>query len=192
MRIIVAAIVGGLVVFIWSAISHIVTPLGGMGLSTLPDEARQLESFNAVPASGMYFFPGIDMKKKMTPEEEKAFEEKMKAGPSGLLIITKGAGEAMSPRQLGSELATNIIAALIAAILVSMMVGAYLKRAFAVALLGAFSIISLLASYWIWYGFPSAFIAGEAVTEIVGWLLAGLAIAKIVRPPFTAIVPVVG
>ena len=192
MRIIVAAIVGGLVVFIWSAVSHIVTPLGGMGLSTLPDEARQLESFRSIPASGMYFFPGIDMKKMSTPEQQKAFDQKMQTGPSGLLIITKGPGEAMSPRQLGSELATNIIAALIAAILVSMMVGAYLKRAFAVALLGAFSIISLLASYWIWYGFPGAYIAGEAITEIVGWLLAGLVIAKIVRPPFTAIVPVVG
>jgi uncharacterized membrane protein len=39
------------------------------------------------------------------------------------------------------------------------------------------------ASYWIWYGFPGAFIAAGLVTEFAGWLLAGLAIAKIVPPP---------
>jgi hypothetical protein len=189
MRIIIGAIVGGLVVFIWSAISHIVTPLGGMGLSTLPDEARQLESFTAVPASGMYFFPGMDMKKKPTPEEQKAWEAKIHAGPTGLLIITKGPGEAMSPRQLASELLSNIVAALIASILVSMMIGSWLKRAIAVALFGLFGVVSLLVSYWLWYGFPSAFLAGETVTEVVGWFLAGLAIAKIVRPPFGAIAP---
>ncbi len=189
MRIIVAAIVGGLVVFIWGAIAHVVTPLGEMGISTLPDEARQLESFSAVPASGMYFFPGMDMKKKPTPEEQKAWEAKIHAGPSGLLIINKGRGEAMSPRQLGGELLSNIIAALVAAILVSMMVGSWFKRAVAVALFGVFGVVSLLVSYWLWYGFPAEFIGGETVTEVVGWLLAGLVIAKIVKPAFGAVAP---
>lgn len=189
MRIIVAAIVGGLVVFIWGAIAHMATPLGEMGISTLPEEARSLESFTTVPASGMYFFPGMDMKRKPTPEEQKAWEAKIQAGPSGLLIIRKGPGEAMSPRQLGGELASNIIAALVASILVSMMIGSWFKRAFAVALFGVFGVVSILVSYWLWYGFPDAFICGEAVTEVVGWFLAGLVIAKIVKPPFGAIVP---
>src|SRR5262245_3409059 len=189
MRIIIAAIVGGIIVFVWSAVIHIATPVGGMGLSMLPDEARYMETFRSIPSSGMYFFPGIDMSKKPTHEEQRAWGEKIKAGPSGLLIITKGAGEAMSPRQLASEFVSNVVAALIAAILVSFMIGSWFKRAFAVALLGAFGIVSLLVSYWIWYAFPSPFICGEAFTEIIGWLLAGLAIAKIVPPKFGAITP---
>jgi hypothetical protein len=189
MRIIVAAIVGGLVVFIWGALAHMATPLGAMGISVLPDSARELEKFTAVPASGMYFFPGMDMKRKPTPEEQKAWEAKIVAGPSGLLIINKGPGEAMSPRQLGGELATNIIAALVAAILVSMMIGSWLKRAFAVALLGVFGVVSVLLSYWLWYGFPGAFVIGQTVTEVVGWFLAGLVIAKIVKPPFRTVAP---
>ena len=56
--------------------------------------------------------------------------------------------------------------------------------------MGLFGIVSLLVSYWIWYGFPVEYVCGELVTEVVGWLLAGLAIAKIVRPPFVAIAPV--
>src|SRR5215813_13257763 len=155
MRVIVAAIVGGIIVFVWSAIAHLFTPLGTMGFSALPDEARVMESFRAVPSSGMYFFPYMDMKKKPTAEEQKAYEEKVKAGPSGILVITKGGGATMSGKSLGSEFASNVAAALIAALLVSSMIGGYFKRAFAVALMGLFGVISLLVSYWIWYGFPT-------------------------------------
>jgi len=189
MRIIVAAIVGGLIVFLWGAVAHMATPLGEMGLSTLQDEAHY--NLASVPQSGMYFFPGMDMSKNATPEERKAWEEKVKAGPSGLLIVNKGNG-GMTPQRLINEVLSNIAAALVAAILVSLMVGGYLKRASAVALFGLFGVISILFSYWNWYGFPTAFICAETVMEVVGWFLAGLAIAKIVRPPFVSIVPTVG
>ena len=189
MRIIIAAIVGGIIVFVWSAVAHIFTPLGTMGIKSLPDEARIVGTFSGVPASGMYFFPGMDMTRKPTAEEQKAYAEKIRTSPSGLLIITKSGGESMSPRQLGSEFASNVIAALIAAILVSFMIGSWLKRAFAVALFGVFGVVSLLVSYWIWLGFPAEYICGELITEVVGWFLAGLAIAKIVRPRFGTIAP---
>ena len=113
----------------------------------------------------------------------------MRTGPSGLLIITKSGGSTMTGSTLGSEFASNVVAALIAAILVSFMIGGWLKRAVAVALMGAFGIVSLLVSYWIWYHFPAEYVCGELITEVVGWLLAGLAIARIVPPPFGAIAP---
>jgi hypothetical protein len=50
----------------------------------------------------------------------------------------------------------------------------------AVALLALFASLSISASYWNWYDFPAAFVGGELVTELIGWTLAGLAIAKIV------------
>ena len=55
--------------------------------------------------------------------------------------------------------------------------------------LGGELVASLLASYWLWYGIPAAFITGEAVTEVGGGFLAGLVIAKILKPPFGAIAP---
>src|SRR5438874_7644609 len=179
MRIIVAAIVGGIVVVVWSAAAHIFTPLGRMGMSQLPNETQVVQSLGGVPSSGMYVFPWLSM--KPSADEQKAWGEKYKAGPNGMIIITKSGGEVMSPRQLGSEFASNVVAALIGAILVSFMVGSWFKRAFAVALFGLFGVVSLLVSYWIWYNFPTAFVVGELVTEVVGWFLAGLAIAKIVR-----------
>jgi|ERR1041385_6724826 hypothetical protein len=183
-RIILAAFLGGLIVFIWSAIAHIATPLGMAGLSMFPDDKPMLDAFKTnVPKSGMYFFPGMDMSHKPTEAEQKAWEARIQAGPTGLLVITTGPGSAMTPRQLILELVTNIIGAYIAAILAAMMVGTTMRRACAIALLAIFASVSLSLSYWIWYGFPSAFVLGELVTELVGWFLAGIAIAKLVPQP---------
>ena len=189
MRIIIAAIVGGIIVFVWSGIAHVVTPLGTMGITSMPDDPRVAQGLAALPASGMYFFPGMDMSHRPTAAEQKAFNDKVKAGPSGLVILTKSNGATMTGATLCSQVLASIVAALVAAILLSFMIGGWFKRAFAVALLAAFAILSLLVSYWIWYGFPTEYVEGEVIMQIVGWFLAGLAMAKIVPPPFRAIAP---
>jgi len=123
MKVAVAAVVGGLIVFVWSAIAHMATPLGTAGLSTLPGEDAVVAALRASGAgSGLYFIPGGDMSRP-TEEQMTAHLEKLKVGPVGLLAYTAGPAEAMSPRQLLSELGTSILAAGIAAFLVSMMVG---------------------------------------------------------------------
>lgn len=182
-RIILAAILGGLVVFIWGAISHMVTPLGGMGLSTITNEGPVLDAMRAnIPKSGLYFFPGMEMGKEPTPE----WDAKFKRGPSGLLAIAAGPGQDKFPQQLACELGTNIIAAYIAAVIAAMMVGTMVRRALAIGLLAIFATVSLTFSYGIWYGFPAMYVLGEVIGETVGWLLAGFAIAKIVPPPAAA------
>ena len=170
-RIVIAALVGGIIFFIWSSIAHIVTPLGMMGLSNLPNEDAVLQTLRAnVPNSGMYFFPGF-------MSDRDAWEAKLRQGPSGLLVYTAVGTVAMDPKQLISELITNIVAAFIAAAIIALIAAPYMKRVAVIALMGVFGWVSLLLSYWIWYHFPTAFILGELTTEVVGWFLAGLAIA---------------
>jgi hypothetical protein len=60
--------------------------------------------------------------------------------------------------------------------------GSYGQRVLFVALLGLIAWLSINVSYWNWYGFPTAFVLGEGIDQVVGWLLAGLAMAKIIRP----------
>jgi hypothetical protein len=183
MRILIAAVIGGLIVFVWSAVAHMATPLGTAGLSTLQGEDAVVAALKTSGnGSGLYFFPGGDMSRP-TEEQMAAHLEKLKAGPVGLLAYTAGPGEAMSPRQLLSELGTSMLAAAVAAFIVSLIAGSLVQRAVVVALLALFATLSVTASYWIWYGFPGAFIAAGLVTEFVGWLLAALAIAKIVPSP---------
>lgn len=182
-KIVLAAFAGGLVLFVWGAVSHMATPLGEMGLSNLPNEEPVLNALGAsIPEPGLYFYPGFDMK-NATDEERAAWEEKIKTGPSGLLLYRPSGGEAMSPRQLGSEVLSNVFAAWIAAIVVAMISAPFGRRVLIVGLLGLFAWLSISASHWIWYGFPTAFVGAELVDQVVGWLLAGLVIAKIVPRP---------
>jgi hypothetical protein len=134
---------------------------------------------NGIPDSGLYFFPGAHMNQEMTPQEYQTWEAKIKAGPVGLLVYTATGQDPLSPRQLVNELLSSILAAGVAAFLVSLMAVSYGRRVVAVALLPVFASLSLSVSYWNWYGFPAAFVGGELVTELIGWTLGGLAIGKI-------------
>jgi hypothetical protein len=184
MRIIVAAIVGGLIVFFWSAVAHMATPLGTMGMSSIANEDPVIEAMRSnITHSGLYVFPAITPDGKMSPAQE----AKMRRGPTGLIAYTAGGMDGVSPHNLILELTTNILAALIAAFIISMIAGTLVRRALIVALLALFATISLTMSYWIWYGFPLPFVLAELATEIVGWFLAGLAMAKIMAPRAAAV-----
>ena len=37
---------------------------------------------------------------------------------------------------------------------------------------------------WNWYGFPAAFVLAQAFVHLVGFLLGGLIVAKLVRPVY--------
>src|ERR1041384_6392077 len=95
-RIILGALAGGLVFFIWSAIIHM-SPLGMVGLKSLPDGAYDSLKASGLD-SGLYFFPGVT--KNPTPAQQKAWEEKLVAGPFGILVYTATGSAAMAPKQL--------------------------------------------------------------------------------------------
>jgi hypothetical protein len=184
MRVLIGGLVGGLIIFFWGAIAHMATPLGQMGLSILPaaEEPALLGAMKAgVSQEGLYFFPGRKMEAIPAAEEE-AWKAKMKAGPVGLLLVHPEGGEPMTPGQLLTELASNIVAALLAAVVLTRLTGSYLTRVSLLVLAGVLGWVSISISYWNWYRFPTSFTLAEGVMETVGWLLAGLALAAIVKP----------
>lgn len=181
MRVLLGAIVGALIVFAVSALLHTVSPLGTMGFTNLPNEAAMLDTLRAnVPASGLYMFPAEGM--MGSEEQQKAWQANLAKGPYGLLVITTGPGEAMSPRQLILEFLFVFLAALIAGVILAWLGGSYGFRAVTVALLALWAFCSVSASHWIWYKYPTQFILAELIMELIAWLLAGLAMAKLIRP----------
>jgi hypothetical protein len=88
----------------------------------------------------------------------------------------------MSRRQLLTELASSIVAALMAAAVLTQVRSGYLGRVLLVTAMGVFGFASILVSYWNWYGFPTDFTIGAALAEIIGWFLGGLVLAAIIRP----------
>ena len=182
MRLIIAAIVGGLVMFFWGAFSHMVLQLGDTQIKALPNEAAVVAAMKAnITEPGFYLVPGMENMHSATEEQQKAWEEKYKAGPTAIVIYRPTGGEVMSAKQLLFELGSNIVAALFVAYILSMMIPSFTKRVAAAALIGLSGWISINLSYWNWYGFPASFVGFEAIDQFVGWLLVGIAIAFIIR-----------
>jgi len=182
-RRLLAAIAGGIVVFVWSAVSHMALGLGSAGIRTLPNEERMAQAIRGVVTEpGLYFFPGMDPSRKMTPEEERAWTERYRRGPSGLMIVQPGGRDPMEPTQFVVELLADILAAGVAAFLLAGLGGPLLARAGAVGLLGLFEWADLSVSYWNWYKFPTLYTGAALVEQVVGWTLAGLVMALMLRP----------
>lgn len=182
-KILLPGILGGLAVFIWSFIAHVVLPIGDMGLKTIPNNEDAV--FTALKSNiqqpGLYFMPGYDMSRKPTDAERKAVEAKYEAGPTAFLVYYPTGEKAMSAGQLLRQLLFSVLGGLIAAFIVSLTVASLGMRAFAVTLIGLFAWLTVNLPHWNWYRFPAAFTIGEGLDGVIGWLLGGLLIAWLMQ-----------
>ena len=183
-RILLAGLLGGLVAFIWSAVVHMNPLTACLGLSTFNEKEdavlAELRGHDLSP--GLYFFPGMDMSKSMSKQQEAAWTAKFKAGPSGLLLLQPKGGEPIEMRQLLTEFFSTALCALIAATILATTIGSVTCRAVMVAMTGLFGWLAISVSQRTWYHYPFSFIALDLIDQTVGWLLAGFVIAKLVKP----------
>jgi hypothetical protein len=189
-RIILGAILGGIVVFNWGYVAHMVLPTGEMGVHAIRDEAAVMDTVRStIQAPGWYLFPGLENCKQASESERQAVMEKAKQGPVGVLIVRPQGGEIRLPSLLATEFGTNVVSSLLAALLLAHVgVGAgYWKRVGLVTLLGLFAFVTVIVPYWNWYYFPADFVASEAIEHVVGWFLGGLVLAAVVRAPKRAV-----
>jgi len=180
MKIVLAGIAGGVVMFMWGAFSHMVLPIGEIGFKSLPNEAAVVGTVKSINESAIYMYPGMDMQ-NATDAEQAAWAEKYKAGPRGLLIHHPTGAEPMGPAMLGTELLSNILACMAAAVVISWLICFFWGRVAAAGWIGLASWLSIDVSYWNWYGFPTNYMIAQGVDQVVGWLLAGMAIALVIK-----------
>jgi len=181
MRIIIAGVVGGIAMFIWTSLAHIALPLGQVGFSQIPNEAPVLSAMQQSigSRSGLYFFPWTDMKANDAMAQ---VEAKMKVNPSGILIYHPPGASGMTAKMLIVEFVKEVAVSMIAAFLLAQTILiSYTARAGFVGLTGLAAGLTTNVSYWNWYGFPTDYTAAYAATDIIGYVVAGLAIAAIVR-----------
>jgi O-antigen ligase len=88
----------------------------------------------------------------------------------------------MSPRQLVTEFASNVLASFFGALLLIQLPGGFARRALSMAAIGIAAWLSISVSQWTWYGFSSAFVIGDLADQFGGWLLAGIAMASLLKP----------
>lgn len=184
---VMGGLLGGAAMFFWGALSHMLLPVGELGVRTaLPaQEAAMVAAMQAaLPEPALYLIPGSDPSQAMTPEAQEAWLARVAAGPTALVAWNPGPGTALGPRPLAIELLSNLAACLIAAwVLTRLAPGTtYFRRVGVVVLLGLFAWVSIQVSYWSWYSFPDRYLAGQLVEQLVGCALAGVVIARHARP----------
>jgi hypothetical protein len=184
-RIFFAGILGGIVMFIWSFIAHEVLPIGEMGIKQMPNEdavTSAIES-NVGDKIGFYIFPSPGLSPGATRAEKeegmKKAEQKMAAGPAGVLIYHPKRVFNF-PKRLGIEFATEVVEALLAVFLLAQTnIGSFLGRVGFVLTAGILAAIATNVPYWNWYGFPRIYVGGYMLTQIVGFLCVGIVAALV-------------
>ena len=184
-KILVGGIAGGVVLFLWGAFSHVVLPLGEVGVRTIPDEATMMEAMRmSMTEPGFYLFPGEGA--QGSAEEQAVWRARHRQGPTGVIVYQPTGGEPMPPRTFLLEIVSNILAALIAAFVASRVAGPRWARWQIVALLGIFTWLVVEVPYWNWYGYPTDFTLAALVDAIVAWTLVGFVVTWFVKGPAAA------
>ena len=183
MRVIIAAILGGLLLWLWGFVAHVMLPFSEKAMKQVPNEAAVVEALRGnVTENGVYFVPYLNYM-KASEAEQQAYADKIANGPSGLLVVRTGGVKMDMKRELPMEFASNVLAALVAALVVAGF-GAqtYGRRVSAIFAFGVVAWLSVCVSQWTWYGFSTDFLVSDLVDQWGGWLLAGLGMAAILKP----------
>src|SRR6266496_6530909 len=94
-RTLLAGVLGGIAMFIWTSIAHMLLPLGEAGVREIPNEQAVLASMqaNIGDKSGLYLFPGFGLGPSATRQQRNEamqhMGEKIASNPSGILCITR-------------------------------------------------------------------------------------------------------
>jgi len=186
-RILLAGILGGIAMFIWSAIAHMFTPLGEAGVRELPNESAVMAALesNLGQNRGLYLYPGPGAGPNATraqkEEAMKKMGEKTANNPSGILMYTPRRPLNMA-RLLGIEFATELLESiLVVALLAQTRITTFGGRVLFVTVAGILAAIATNVSYWNWYGFPKRYIASYMFMQVVGFFCAGLVAALLLR-----------
>jgi hypothetical protein len=157
---IVATIVGGIVIFLWGAVTHALLP-APMRFFTHEDAVVQAVRANTV-GNGVYFAKsGILASVAFLPD----FGDKT-------LNITPN---------LVRQFLSDTLAALLLAIFFTRVPGSVISKATWAGLAGLIAFLLKIVPYWNWYGFSSSFMGMEALDLIGKFILGGLLLGALAK-----------
>src|SRR6476469_1517109 len=125
MRIFLAALLGAIAMFIWSAIAHMGLPLGEAGLRDVPNEAVLKALQNGLgDQAGLYPLPGFGLGSNPTSAERheamKHLDERVAQYPSGLLMYYPAGSRPLAMgRWLAVEFGAEFLESLLILLLLS-------------------------------------------------------------------------
>lgn len=157
-----AALVGGIVSFAWGSVSHVAPVFPGSQPKAFADSDAVVQAIKAnAPENGIYFegrgvFAAVSFRPDM--------------GPRFASIVPA----------LGVQLVIEIAVALVLAwVLLRLPPMTAFQTGILLAIIGVAAAIEELAPMQVWYGFPQASTAFEALDLVVGWFLVGLVLGAL-------------
>jgi hypothetical protein len=181
MRILVAGLIGGIVMFFWGAVAHMALPIGEMGMKVADGQGSAIAALqaSATQGAGVYMLPGMSPEQWQDEASRKAFVEQHQASPYAFVVYQPGGNPALSDMapNLVKQFASDVLAALVAAWVLALGPMAFGRRVLAAGAMGLFAWLAVQVPYWNWYLFPLDFTLAALVEQVVGWLLAGMAMA---------------
>lgn len=188
MRVLVAGVLGGIAMFIWTSIAHMALPLGEAGINEISNESAMLNAMQSSigDKAGLYIFPGLGVGKSATREEKseamKQMQQRIAANPSGILMYHPPGRQFAFGKSLAVEFSSEVLQAILVIwLLAQTRIGSFAGRVGFVLIAGILAAITTNISYWNWYGFPGVYTASYILIEIVGFVLVGVIAALMLR-----------
>jgi hypothetical protein len=177
-RAILAALVGGVAMYAWSSIAHLVLPISRVGWNEIPGEQPVLASMQTALGqnAGLYMYPALGT------DSMDQYGKKLATSPSGMLIYFPPGRPAMEPAQLIIEFISEMVFSLLAIFLLAQTsIKTFGGRTGFVTMAGMLASIVTNVPYWNWYGFPTNYTLASITMQVVGFAAAGAAAAVVMK-----------
>ncbi len=184
-RVLIAAVAGAVVLFVWGTVSWTVLPWHTATLNTLPNEQTVVGALKAqLPHTGVYYFPACPADYDDTEAVEQ-WTARHKQGPIGLMFYQAQGAEPMPGSMFGVGFALDLIATFVMAWIVCLSshhANTFLKRLGVATMLGILVAVFADLMLWNWMRAPAHYTLINAADHIVAATLAGIPIAAIIKP----------
>lgn len=179
--IIKGAIVGGIIVFIWGFFSWMVLPWHNSTMSSFKNESAVAKVIKEnATGDGMYMMPYCSP--NQTTDEKEAAMQRMQTGPFMFASIKPMGSGMMSAGHFVKSLIIQVISAGIITWLVTRTRGLnYTQRVGYIAMIAFFAGFVVNMPAWNWMGFSTRYVVVGILDLVIGWTIAGFAIAKIAK-----------
>ena len=160
MRILLAGILGGIVMFVWTSIAHMALPLGEAGINEISNESALLGAMQSSigDKTGLYIFPGLGVGKNATREEKsearKQMQQRIAANPSGILMYHPP-GRQFAFGKPCVNIRADPPGILVIWLLAQTRIGSFAGRVVS-SDCRISPAITTNVSHWNWYGFPAS------------------------------------
>ena len=177
--VLLGSVISAAALFAWGFVFWGVLPISDAIFSSAPPTLVQ--ELRALPESGTYSIPGIDLYES----NEEEFQRQHEAGPIAMLFVRKEGAMAGSPSTFAKGFVHMFASALLMALVLKMVVGSmrsYLSRFMFTLVAGTAGAVMSDLGPIIWWLHPAGMHLAEFAYHVVGWGLMGLILARFIKP----------